>query len=808
MAYILTSQITKQVSKFFSTISTKREQESTYFYNKFPELTSVPKTLRMDFDKILSKPFNFSTVDWNTTDPVGELASIQLPSEALTNFLTTVPFETATFFRAKLRVIMQVSGTPMHMGMIMASAVPFGVPGFTDLNSGLNAPHCFMFANESTPVSLEVPFYVNAPLIRTPQGINSVPDYTDFDYAQIVLYVQQPLTVATGASAPLSIVLNAIFDEIEFYVPKNARWEAQGMVDELYEIPTKALDNLARGAKVVAGDIIDSARNAVKTMTGFHNPNDDELKGKTVLSFRNYPNNIDQPTIVEKLDPYSKFSRIYSDYYFQTDVDEMSLSHLLSKPAYVGTFVLDTYTPIGTNLFTLPISPCVEVGSKFYSNLRTFYEMTRFWKGSLKLKIQAVMTNFHFCKLICIKNYGIDVTLLNNVPTYESLRNLPNDIMEFSAGGQVCEIDLPYCASSSQLENTKDYNMVALNHGLVYCYLLQPLIANNNVPIQVQFNVYMSAGDDFQYFGYTNDYFNIEPNLGFKAQGETIVDTSSQDTLKPTENPIPDLYSRHFHPVTSVRDLVRRLQPGPTITLDTNYKVIRISDLLTSSTGVYSPFQVIRARYLGMTGGLKFKFRLYGVKVAQLYYVPPGTKFDSITNTIKSTAPSSADSAIMANFLDSISFSTPTSLKFATPFIELTDYSRPLALIANTGTSNLEASNTTLLEFTIPNMNPLNFVGDISLLFPGSEPSFRSDLGYIVLSLDLPENTVGYLQPYVALSDEARLGFQVFAPMTSPLYFSGAGGVKKSTIFNWNDDLEGAPSFLPQHNLPYYFKHS
>jgi hypothetical protein len=521
----------------------------------------------MNFDQILDKPFLVTTVSWSTSATnFTELWRLPFPSSIMSNPLAKVPFDSATFFQAKMCCMLQVSGTPMHQGLILVAAVPHGTPAITNANQILSAPHVFLNATESTSVCLECPMYTPSSVYRTQDPSATANNlivstsYLGTDVFDLVFFVMDALTVATGSSTSISISVHNIFKEAQFYVPKVGllSWQTQCGVEKLWaikskakvstqcacgekkmsedkqesdfvaesfltnlwKIPTKILDNLASGLKVVSGDLIDYGRGMIKELTGFHNPNVPVIEERMLATFRNFPNNVDQPVHLEVLDNHAQFSRIYDDYYFRTDQDEMDLKFLTSKPVFVGKFSVLSSDVAGKNLFAYPMTPMVEASivggvgnTSFYSPLRTIYEASRFWRGNLKMHIQAVCTNFHFCKIIVLKNYAMTDAPINVsaalVPSYNNIHNINTDTLEFSAGGQIQTIDLKFNSNLRQIECTKDYALNAISHGIAYGYLVQPLTYNSNVPTTITFNVYISGGDDLQFSGYSLDPINI-----------------------------------------------------------------------------------------------------------------------------------------------------------------------------------------------------------------------------------------------------------------------------------------------------------
>lgn len=546
--------------KYNTSLRTKEVVEAPFVYDKMPIVDHIPEEYKMNYDKILDKPFLISTIPWSNSATVyTELTRLAFPAALQTNALANVPFDSAMFFQAQMCCMLQVSGTPMHQGLLCVAAVPHGAPAVVNPNQILAAPHVFINANESTSVCLECPFYSSTNVVRTKAaGASDCLSPYGFDVFDLVLFVMDPLQQSAGASTTVSLSIHCIFKKADFYVPKvpytnfqaqcglergcwpcgcksdahtaskckcgneiSSDFRSEGFVDRLMKIPTQVADGVATGLKKVSGDLIDALRVGFRELTGFHNPNIPTIEARNIVSFQSSPNSVDTPTHMAVMDNHSLFSRVYDDFYFRTSQDEMDLKYLLSKPVFLGKFKVDSNTVVGKNLMAYPISPYVEVGfngsaqagdasNPFYSVMRTVYEMSRHWRGDLKLHIQAVCTNFHYCKIAILKDYQMSsLTGANRVPRYVDIHNLNIDTLEFSAGGQIQTIDLKYASFLKQIECTKDLIANSSLHGMVYAYLMQPLTYNSNVPLSVTFNVYMSGGDNLEFSGYSTDNFIV-----------------------------------------------------------------------------------------------------------------------------------------------------------------------------------------------------------------------------------------------------------------------------------------------------------
>jgi hypothetical protein len=685
-------------------------------------LNTIPKQLEMDYSVILNKPFFIKNITWANTAVEGtRIANLNIPIDILTNPLVRIPFEASVYFRAKISVVFQVAGTPMHSGCLIATALPVGGDNMwvapnslLNMNQYLVAPHVFLSANEATPVMLEVPFYVNSKL--APIAINNttvVPGPAGGDTADVIIAVVNPMGVPTGGTNSLTISAHFIFNDLEFYVPHvDPVWQVQSFVAEGFVESTKGFitnvfDRVTSGVKttvsdaydlisstkVQAFDLIDSGRAWIRGLTGLHNPADTTISTKVAVQYRQNTNVVDAPIQLEKLDPYSQFSHYTRDFTFDTDIDEMLVSEIISKPQYIGKFTLKNTNTSGQILWTRPITPFQQVVDATYTRqgqavdtiattsvFQNLHYLSRYWKGSLKVHIQSVMSNFHYCKLTLARNYSPDQNMITSIPAFDSVPNLMMETLEFS-GHQVHTVELPYASCLEQLPCTSDPLLNALQHGMYYIYVHQPLVVNGTIPTSVEFNIYLSAGDDFQFYGYASrpiqmgyrvngtplfsgrtydedgvlvqDKVSIEPSektkkleekegtiLTFAAeaavedQSEILLKEHEQSAIKPTD----------LRPIVSVRDYLRRFNRGfyrryTNAELDAFRGAIQVdvAELLgvRGPTGVSGtpgtsevfgacPQQLINAMFLGYSGGARFKIGVMGTTMGEVYYVPPG----------------------------------------------------------------------------------------------------------------------------------------------------------------------------------------
>lgn len=807
----------------------------------------------MDYSRILHKPFFVKNIDWDTTTATDTtISTIDIPSGILLNELAKIPFMASVYYRAKITAIVQTSGTPMHQGCIMVSAIPTGYLSYsvgTGLirNTLMCCPHAFLMANEATPAHIEIPFYVQSKLagIDLTDGTSITPNTISDTYAQLRFYVWNALTAPDAASTRLSISVHFMFDELEFYVPHvDVQWEnfvPQGLMDDISKGASRAIDGIFSTGRRFTGDLIDSLRSGIKSWTGLHNPDNVLLSGRQAVQYRQNLNLVDAPNYMEKMDPYSDFTHIVSDYTFDTDIDEMSLAHLLKKPQYIGTFKVSTEFEVGKLLWSRPITPIQEVQQIGYTDLndkpvftnvhsniiQTFAYLSKYWKGSLKIHIQAVMSNFHYCRLIVARDYSPDTNMKTAYPSYSSVTNLLTETLEFSAGGQVQTVELPFCSLMNQLPCSTDFEINALQHGMYYIYLYQPLVSNGSVPKDVYFNVYLTCGDDFDYFGYS-----VQPLLGlnsfisnpafksntqrnndedaddfifsFETQAAVTVEVSDQNDILNVgkTNDIDSLYD--MRPIKSVRDYTRRLIKGfarlikNQIFTDNNGTfVLPVSFMLglkpeRSTAGTdnlsYLPSHTLLSRmFLGYSGGVKFKIMINGSPISEAWYVPPSFAISKSENCWIGTRPVPPVTNTLFEAITEMygfpSINNPAGKYDSKYRIQTVSVERPNYINSNMGGYRMKRGDdaripmaTNILEFVVPYMSPYRFVGNYSKMGVTNDDTVEylasHDMGYVVFRVAAPILEVGTsttldnisIELYGATTDEGRFGYQIAAP--------------------------------------------
>jgi hypothetical protein len=520
-----------------SSINTRNILFSPDHHTEYPVL-DISEEFRIDTKPFVNRPFFVESVTWSNQAKYGLLSNVtkQLPRDIfISNKSLEMALKLGAYFRSDLYLNISVAGTIGHAGTVLVGILPPFPFTFTSdvylVNTLMSGPHCFLNANEASSCALHVPWYCNSDLdsldisntLSTGSGVTTTPHgsqntYAPANSATLVMMVLNPLAISAGASTALQITIEACFSALDIYVPspKFVKYVTQGA--GLKSIVTTAIDATTSHVKTVVGDAIDMVREGIRYYTGLHNPNIPLISNRMIVSRRNFPNYTTSPQFFEKLDPYPNIDRIVDRPIFNTSVDEMSIRHIISKPQFLGTIAIDTNNATGKLLWSRPISPfqggLAPAGSpvKIANNIEMLHFLSRAWRGSINIHIQSVMNNKQQIKVRLLLLYNPSIEIISGkVPTYADILSAPSHLLEFTAGGEIQTITIPYLSRNNLTPCAVDMQTEGLFHGMYYLYVAQPLVCSSDSPTSISLNMYMSLGDDFAFYGYATEPCTMFP---------------------------------------------------------------------------------------------------------------------------------------------------------------------------------------------------------------------------------------------------------------------------------------------------------
>lgn len=787
MCYDMTST-NQTLSTSVASINTRNINYSPDHRTVYPKI-DFPEEFRIDTKPFVNRPFFVESITWTTAPRFTMLNSntYNLPRDV---FLSNPSLENAlklgAFFRSDLSLNISIAGTITHAGTLLIGILPPMPYKSWDtnlnkymINTMMSGPHCFLHANEATSAVLHVPWYCNTDVASLDMRNVAPETSTAFhetigpgNFATLAIMVLSPLSVSTGSSTSLSLNIEACFSSLDIFVPSpKYLLYTQG----LQSIATAAIDATTSYTKTMVGDAIDVLRAGIKYYTGLHNPNVPLISNRMIVAKRNYPNNTTGEQFFEKLDPYPEIDRIVDRPIFNTEVDEMSIKHIISKPQYIGTFRANALDPVGQLLWSRPISPNqggLDQGTRqIANNIELIHYLSRAWRGSINIHIQSVMNNKQQIKLRLIQLYSPPTKVALSFPTYQTLASAPSHLMEFSGGGQIHTINIPYLCRNQLTPCAPDLALESLFHGMYYIFVAQSLANSADSPVDVNFNVFISAGEDLTFHGYATETGTLIPLLPpggprFVTQGMNVMNEPQDSTPLQDYSTSINLDQSHqerLHSPVDVRPIIRRMYHSFTTNLTAGPNVFDLEHFigeqnfsnymdpsLPAGTLVnLSPMQMIANMYYGKSVGLKIKIKAYSDSQLSIMYAPQQIYGDVTTAmTLNCKVKPRPE----------YSPSTVGPVTYPVPFLEM---------------AQEQHGNQRLYEFVVPNTSIYKFIGGPEKF--GSHPveASAAQCGTLIVWTDAPVK----VSFFIGMTDESRLGFHVIAPHIRPAMILGTNSL-------------------------------
>lgn len=741
---------------------------------------SIPEEWRIDAQPFINRPFFLTSINWpNTVAQYRILPSSisKLPGDVIrSNTSLLNAMKMGSYYRQKLHLNISLAGTITHAGCLLVGVIPpLNAPLDTTsdqsilINTLLSGPHAFLNANEATSVDLAVPWYCNTDVasLDVEENASSATDMSSLslgNYGTLVFLVMNQLAPSSGSSVALNIIVDAIFHNLDILIP-SARF-VNFVSQSLETVGSSLVDSAFQFAKKSTGDAIDEGRKVVRELTGLHNPNFASINNRMITSPSNFLNAVDTTQYFQKLDPFAHRDRIVREPIFNTDIDEMQLKHILSKPQFISSFKVRDIDGVGTLKFCRPISPYQGgLGADrvtISNNIELLYWFSRAWSGDLKIYIQAVMNNKQQVKLRLFNMYNVSRRVLTGYPVYKDILNSPSHLMEFTAGGQIQTVSIPFLCRTEQLYCARDLSMNALMHGMYYIYVAQQLANSADSPTDVSFNIYMSA-ENVKFYGYSTDVANSQFTVvktiappAFKSESLNVMNEPApqNDLIQSEDNVVEDLDNRcRLMQVIDVRPFIRRMyKAGNTAEVTRPLNISPFSTGISSfnlgvfigetlnNVGIHHPARVLSNMFYGKSAGLKVKL------IPTFKFESTSNDFPTIRYVIQYLPPDQFWNGNLGYVASSIS-----EFQNSAPVIETLRNSTDIYP----------------LEFEVPNMNCYKFIGGPSKMSTQTKLDPFSDLGHVkitVFNVEPVEISNLSFDIYIGFSDETRLGFHCIAP--------------------------------------------
>ncbi|APG78559.1 hypothetical protein 2 [Wenzhou picorna-like virus 32] len=553
------------------------QQETTTFGNEAANFdysvnSSVDPTRRLQdvndatFAEFFSRPIAIRSYSWGTGTVLSE--DFNPWADFFTDPRVINRIANFNLLRAKLNVKIVLNGNGFHYGRILAGYVPLDT--FDEMSSfaGLIAqdniqlsqcPHVFLNPTLSTGGSMQLPFFWHKNYLSVPQS-----EWNDM--GRIYLRTLNALEHANDASDQVTITVFAWASDVELAMPTNRNPsdmvpQSGKEIDEanlkgivsgpastvarvagaLSGVPT--IGPFAMATSTVAGAVASAARSLGYSRPPVtKNPDPFRPHPTSLLSATMVPDTAQKLTVDDKqeltVDPC--IAGIGSD-------DPLSIVNIAKRESYLHTFDWNIGTGANTLLYNYGVSPCHwdVSGSGLEEAVHlpacaTACLPFSYWTGTINFRFQVVCSAHHKGKLQIAYDPAIGFT--NGETSFNTNYIKVVDIADendFTVSiGMAQERNIlprnrtPGGDAVSTMRGTTPLQGQEYFNGVLSVKVLNELTTpNSSTPKDIQVNVFISAGDDFEVFAPGS----IPASYVFKPS--TITEFENQSGVEIAEHP-------------------------------------------------------------------------------------------------------------------------------------------------------------------------------------------------------------------------------------------------------------------------------
>lgn len=553
----------------------------------------------------LSRPIKIAEYEWSTSTTLGEAFdpwSLFCENPRVINRITNF-----NLMRMKLHLKVLINGNGFHYGRAILAYNP--LDSLDDLSahtSLVNAdlvqtsqlPHIYLDPTTSLGGEMILPFYYHRNYINISANGWS-------EMGMCYLRSLNTLKHANGATDKVTITVMAWAEDVSLSVltslPSPFLTPQSGKEDEVDEANRKGVISgpasaIAKGARALSGismiapyamatakaaDVV----GGVAKMFGYCAPPitkaPDPYRPQPVntLALTNVPQTINKLSMDEKqeltIDP--RIAGLSGD-------DPMNIKNIASRESYLTSFPWTTNTDPEETLFNIRVSPVVWRETRLTPNSYVFPACCmaalpfKYWTGTMKYRFQIVASAFHKGRLRFSyePNYQFTNEYNTNYNRIVDIAKEQDFTIEIGNGQEYTLLDHadPGPDVDGEVFSEIGYSNKGPGNGILTVYVLNELTTpNSTVDNDIEINVFVSAGDDFEVFVPDSKFQNFtffapqagiesEPSFAPESQSTTEASQPLQwQTMKlgPGEQDISDV-NKVFtgESIASFRPLLKR----------------------------------------------------------------------------------------------------------------------------------------------------------------------------------------------------------------------------------------------------------
>lgn len=499
----------------------------------------------------MAKPKVVSNFDWSVSDGAGAVVwsnSIYTMLTAATQW--SHKYEGYNLVRGTAVLRVQINAQPFQQGRLLLHFIPF----VRHIPAAMTATKNFNLCTKSQQPNIEVDCRDSSCELRIPYISPSYwLDHTaiGYDWGTAYLSVLSPLAVGSGGPTTVDTTVWLHFEDFELAAPvypqmsnssiktTSTRAKRVAPVDKEGSVLAKggtiseALNKVNDVSTIlqeiplissIAGTVswITDIGSRVASIFGYSKPDMEggiQIIRNDPLAYATNSGGV-VPSTNMALSPINKIQ--ITDSFAGTDIDEMSLKYLTQVPAYIGaatwsnTDAHDTLVTSYDLVPTLGVTDVLVKGTALYT-LQSYTPMGylsryfQFYRGSLKLHMKFVKTDFHSGRLVIAYN----PTTVSDAATVAESQLAHRDIVDIRQSSE-------YVFTMPWMKNISWYRMNQIL-GTLSIRVLNELRAPETCSSSIKILFFLSAGPDFEMAVPLHSYqFPIVPQMDIGANSATL----------------------------------------------------------------------------------------------------------------------------------------------------------------------------------------------------------------------------------------------------------------------------------------------
>lgn len=620
---------------------------------------------------VLSRPVRVASGTWSTSDIRNTvLESLTFP-DAIFNVSTNVidKLNYFTYFRADVCIRVIVNANTFQCGKLLGYFSPFeDLIGNRDVASQHTSaytayPHVLLDASTGNVGELRIPYVAPYSAYRLTDGTGTIGNFKlrvlnnlrndDCSYTVFAWFTNISVDLPSGRESNIGGPASVLLRKMRRYLRLGgdpSRFEAQ-VSDEGIEKSSGIISTTLHSVSKIASAVgsipslqpvaapvawVANFGASIAEYFGLSKP----LNVSTPCTVINVPakaftnfNGIDNSVVLSNSVDNSIESR--GDC-FGSSADDMDITTVCKHRCYFKSFEMSKSQLAGTLLTSFPVTPGLcQFSDGTYEPTLTAYvaSMFKYWRGGLKIKIQAAKTAYHSGRIKIIYLPASETAVADDP------QQAYNWVLDLRNSSEV-EFTIPY-------NNILEWSLVKLTDGttisnnysigIIRVEVLNELRAPDSVTDSIEFNIWIAGESDLQFAVPSfQDYVPSLPDTAFRAQvlgsqqdkgfndmadKPALFGMVTSDKITPCKTTIGEI-------VTNLRAITRRFSVESVLTKSTedlleglpvNY-YRRLFNPVSDDIATFSfaPLDYISFIYRFFRGGTRYKFMVAGFPTASL----------------------------------------------------------------------------------------------------------------------------------------------------------------------------------------------